>query len=246
MPWWFSFSYEGTAFVLFGTAHLFMILFLCLLCVIFFLTRKRFRQNEKQDLVVRRSIVTMLLLFEGAYQLWYISNGVWAIHFALPLHLSSIVWITAVLMLLTKRKIWFELTFFVGIASAALTIITPDIGGFGYPHFRYFHFFLTHGLVIVAAVYMLFVHQLKLTRLSVWRVWIWLNIYAGLVFVVNLTIPNANYMYLMRKPAGPSPFDWFGEWPYYLFVLQLVSLGLFWLMYGVYIVLEQRRSKRGS
>lgn len=240
MPWWFSYDIDGESFVMFGMAHFVMLVLLFLLCLIFYFSKTHFRQNEKGDRIVRGSLAFLLIVFEGTYQLWYLTNDVWGAHFALPLHLSSVTWITAVLMLLTKKKIWFEVTFFAGIASAFLTIITPDIGGFGFPHFRFFHFFFTHGFVIVAAVYILAVHQIKLTSRSVWRVWLCLNVYAGFVFLINLLIPNANYMYLMRKPAGPSPFDWFCAWPYYIFVLQLVSLGLFWLMYGLYRVLDRK------
>ncbi len=188
-------------------------------------------------------MVTALVTFEIVYQIWYILNGVWDPRFALPLHLSSVTWMTALLMLLTQRQLLFEFTFFAGVGSAMLTLITPDVGGFGFPHFRFFHFFMTHALVIVAVVYMICVHRFYVVLRSVLRSWIFLNIYAAFVFVVNLALPGANYMYLMRKPPGPSPFEWFGPWPYYIFVLQLVSLLLFLFMYGVYLMYEERRKR---
>ncbi|GAK05445.1 hypothetical protein JCM19037_3944 [Geomicrobium sp. JCM 19037] len=176
--------------------------------------------------------------------MWYVVNGVWGAHFALPLHLSSITWITAVVMLLTTGQRWFEITFFAGVGSALLTLVTPDVGNFGFPHFRFFHFFSTHALVIVAVVYMLFVHRKHVFLRSVFRVWVYLNVYAAGVFMVNWFVPYANYMYLMEKPPSPSPFDWFGPWPYYIFVLQAVSLVVFLIMYGVYKLLKKSGSTR--
>lgn len=231
---WFQYSGQTPDFVWFGPAHVAILIGLLIICSCITKARRSIRTNKGVDRSLRLGMVATLIILEVMYQTWYVVNGEWGAHFALPLHLSSITWITAVIMLLTLHRRWFEVTFFAGVSSALLTMITPDIGNFGFPHFRFFHFFWTHGLVIVAAYYVLVVHRTELTLRSVVIVWGYLNAYAVVVFVINLIIPNANYMYLMTKPPSPTPFDWFGPWPYYIFVLQLVSLLLFLLMYASY------------
>jgi len=37
-------------------------------------------------------------------------------------------------------------------------------------------------------------------------------------------------MYLGHKPKGPTPFDWFGPWPGYLVVLEVLVIVLFRLL----------------
>lgn len=241
MAWWFSYYHDGPAFAWLGFAHLAVFAMLFLVCVVLIRWGYVIRENKKLERICSYIMVTVFVAFEISYQIWYIHNGVWNPRFALPLHLSSMTWITAMLMLLTKRQRLFEFTFFAGVGSAFLTLITPDVGSFGFPHFRFFHFFMTHSLVIVAVVYMICVQRFYVELHSVFRSWIFLNIYAAFVFVINLVLPGANYMYLMHKPPGPSPFDWFGPWPYYIFVLQLVSLLLFLFMYGAYLMYERAK-----
>ncbi|KYG34128.1 TIGR02206 family membrane protein [Alkalihalobacillus trypoxylicola] len=239
MPWWFSYKHNGPDFTMFGAAHLSVLTLLIIACLYFILARETFRNSPKLDRNIRYTLAACLIFLEASYHIWYIVNDAWSVQFALPLHLSSITLITCIFMLITGHKRLIEITFFAGVSSAFLTLITPDVGNFGYPHFRFFHFFLSHAIVIIASIYMIAVKKTMLTFSSVMTVWLYTNLYAALIFLVNF-ITDGNYLYLMRKPAGPSPFDWFGPWPYYILVLQLVSLILFVFMYGLYQLLFRK------
>ncbi|WP_053070373.1 TIGR02206 family membrane protein [Alkalihalobacillus pseudalcaliphilus] len=241
---WFSYEVDGFGFQLFGVSHLLVILTLFLIVAFIFSIRNRLEKNRKLERSIRFSLAIILLLLEVTYHIWLLVNGRWEITYALPLHLSSITLVTAIFMLFTLNKRLFEFTFFAGVGSAFLTIITPDIGGFGFPHFRFFHFFMAHGLVIIAVIYLLFIRKFTLSLRTVWSNWLILNGYAFFVFSVNWLV-GGNYMYLMQKPPSPSPFDWFGPWPYYIIVLQVVALGLFFFMYGLYRIYDPYR-KRSS
>ncbi|WP_413374783.1 TIGR02206 family membrane protein [Alkalihalobacillus sp. 1P02AB] len=237
---WFSYQNDGPIFELFGLSHLFIFILLILICLAIVLKARRVSDFPQIEKGLRYSLVIFLVALEGSYHFWLLIHGEWSIAYALPLHLSSITLITAALMLVFGKQRLFEFTFFAGVGSATLTLITPDIGGYDFPHYRYFHFFMSHAFVIVSVIYMIAVKKYKVTFRSIFPNWLWLNAYAAIVFVVNLIV-DGNYMYLMRKPPGPSPFDWFGPWPYYIFVLQLVALGLFMLMYGIYRILVKEK-----
>ncbi|WP_160141671.1 YwaF family protein [Salicibibacter halophilus] len=239
--WWWEYSHDGPGFTMFGPAHILVIISLVIACTFVVLARNGLKQSVKKQHFFRFGCVFIFLAGEVLLQIWYIDAGAWDSSFAFPLHLSSIAWIAAIFMLLTRGQTWFEITFFVGTGSAFLTILTPDVGGYGFPHFRFFHFFITHALVIVAVVYMLAVEKMQLRLRSVFRVWLYLNGYAAVMFVFNLWV-DGNYMYLMEKPPGPSPFDWFGPWPYYIFVLQVVALLVFIVMYALYRWLLSRKT----
>ncbi|SDI55886.1 TIGR02206 family membrane protein [Natribacillus halophilus] len=231
--WWWAYTHDGPGFTMFGPAHIGVIVSLVGVCVLIVLARNWFQSSTGRQNLLRFGCVAIFIVGEVLLQMWYIQGDVWDVSFALPFHLSSIAWIMAIFMLLTRGQTWFEITFFVGAGSAFLTILTPDVGDYGFPHFRFLHFFITHALVIVAVVYMMAVEKMQVRFRSVFWVWLYLNGYAALMFLFNLGV-GGNYMYLMEKPPGPSPFDWFGPWPYYIFALQGVALIVFFGMYGLY------------
>ena len=41
---------------------------------------------------------------------------------------------------------------------------------------------------------------------------------------------GGNYMYVNKKPIADNPFL-LGDWPYYIFVLELVALAHFYIIY---------------
>ncbi|WP_051302390.1 YwaF family protein [Salibacterium aidingense] len=230
--WWWQYNHSGPSFTWMGTAHILVFIILLLLCFTMIKGRKGFRRCNAQK-YIHRGISALFILGEISLQIFYITNGVWDASYALPLHLTSFVWITTILAFTAGHKIWFEVTFFAGVGSALLTIITPDLAHYGFPHYRFFHFFITHSLVILAVCYMLVVEQRTLRVTSVFRAWGVLNLYAALVFLLNL-LTGGNYMYLMKKPEQTTPIDWLGPWPYYILSLETVALIVFFIMYGLY------------
>ncbi|MBB6448422.1 putative integral membrane protein (TIGR02206 family) [Geomicrobium halophilum] len=241
--WWWEYTHDGPGFTWLGTAHIMVIVSLIVACMFIIVTRRWWQDRPQRQNAFRFSCVGIFVVGEILLQVWYIQAGVWDASFALPLHLSSIAWIAASFMLITRGRTWFEITFFAGVGSAFLTILTPDVGNYGFPHFRFFHFFITHALVIVAVVYMLAVENMQLRFRSVFKVWLYLNGYAAMIVPFNFWV-DGNYMYLMDKPSGPSPFDWLGPWPYYIFSLQAVALFVFIVMYGIYRSVISAGSKR--
>jgi uncharacterized membrane protein YwaF len=54
----------------------------------------------------------------------------------------------------------------------------------------------------------------------------WLNIYVLALLPINFLL-GANYFYLMAKPINPSVLDYFGPWPIYILVAELLVMGFF-------------------
>ena len=54
----------------------------------------------------------------------------------------------------------------------------------------------------------------------------WLNAYVALLMPINYLL-NANYFYLMSKPINPSILDFFGPWPVYILVAEILVIGFF-------------------
>lgn len=232
--WWMEFNHDGPGFDPFGSAHLLVFAFVILSCIFLLVWRRPLRQSQVFQKIFCWSAAAVLLLSEIWLHAWYAFEGIWDIRFALPLHLSSFAWMAAIAMLLTKGpSVWTAFAFYAGATSASLTLVFPDIDNYGFPHLRFLHFFITHGLVITAVFYKLIIERTPITFRSLFPVWLVMNGLAAIVFFVN-TLTGGNYMYLMEKPPSPTPFDWLGEWPYYLITLQPLAVGLFMLMYAFY------------
>ena len=177
---------------------------------------------------VRWSLAALLLASVTAYLALAASSGdIRALDF-LPLHLCDLAIFVAVFALLTGSRSAGEVLYYWALAGTTLAILTPDVSG-SFPDWRWIAYFTTHGLVVVSATTLVF----GLDRIprpgSAWRVFLITLGYAALVGVVDVAT-GANFLYLARKPAGPTLLDWFGPWPVYIGVAAGVALALFTLL----------------
>ena len=57
-------------------------------------------------------------------------------------------------MLIFKNRPIYEFAYFLGITACANYLLTPDLGIYGFPTYRFIQTFISHGFVITAAIYM--------------------------------------------------------------------------------------------
>lgn len=146
----------------------------------------------------------------------------------LPLHLCDLAIFVAVFALLTQSRLACELLYYWALAGTTLAILTPDVSG-SFPDWRWVAYFTTHGLVVVSATTLVFGLERSPRPGSAWRVFLITLGYAAVVGLVDLAT-GANFLYLARKPAGPTLLDWFGPWPVYIGVAAGVAWTLFMLL----------------
>ena len=151
MEQFFAGNYSGPAFELFGPAHFAALAAIVLLNLLLL----RFKgADERTRHTVRWTMAIILWANEFAWHIWNASVGKWNIQTMLPLHLCSVlVWVGA-FMLVTKNYRIYEFAYLLGISGALQALLTPDLGIYGYPHFRFFQTFISHGLIVTAAIYM--------------------------------------------------------------------------------------------
>lgn len=223
----FAADYQGGAFELFGTTHLVALGALVLLNLLLF----RFKNSsDGTKSTVRWLLALTLWGNELAWHYWNYSVGRWNIQTMLPLHLCSIlVWVGA-WMLVTKSYRIYEFMYFMGIAGALQALATPDLGIYGFPHFRFFQTFTSHGLIVTAALFMTVVEGFRPTWKSMPRVFIWTNIYAGVVYYINTQI-GSNYLMINHRPETPSLLDLLPDWPVYIIYMELLGIACILLLY---------------
>ena len=227
MEKFFAGDYPGPAFEFLGAAHL-GALFLIVLLNLYLLRYKK--ADEKTRSRVRWTMAIILWLNEIAWHAWNYAVGRWTIQEMLPLHLCSVLVWTGAIMLMTKNYHIYEFMYLMGIGGAIQALATPDLGIYGYPHFRFFQTFLSHGLIVTSAIYMTVVEGFRPTWKSLWRVFIWVNVYAGIVFLINSAI-GSNYLFINHKPPTASLLDVLPDWPIYIIFLELIGLLTVFLLY---------------
>ena len=214
-------DYMGAPFQFFGIAHIVALLIVILLNVL--LLRLFKNSQEKTKRTIAYLLATILWANEIGWHVWNYFTGQWTIQTMLPLHLCSLLVWTGALMLVTKNYAIYEFCYFLGIGGALQALLTPDLGIYGYPHYRFFQTFISHGLIITAAIYMTLVEGFRPTWKSILRVAIWMNIYLGVVFVINMLI-GSNYLFIAHKPPTTSLLDILPPWPWYILWMEVIGL----------------------
>jgi hypothetical integral membrane protein (TIGR02206 family) len=222
-----NFRYEDYPFVLFSMSHLAAIMFMLILIIILYKYRNKCSRIVKNR--IRWGLVILLTAGELFFHLWYLLNDSWSLTINLPFQLCSISLYLCIFMLVTRRRISFEIAYFTSMTGAFTAMITPELF-FGFPHVRYFQFFMVHAAIILACLYMVWMEGYTVTFSSLLKSFFSLNIIAGAVYGVNRLL-GANYMFLSHKPYSTSPIDYLGEYPLYLISLELIAFLLFLLLY---------------
>jgi hypothetical integral membrane protein (TIGR02206 family) len=240
MTEFFAWDYHGAPFKLFGPAHIAGLLALLILN----LTLIGFKDSsDRKRTLIRWTLALVLWTNEIAWHVWKFAHGAWTAQTMLPLHICSLmVWVSGI-MLVTRSYRLYEFTYFLGIGSGLQALATPDLGIYGFPHFRYFQTFLSHGLIITAPVYMTLVEGFRPTWRSMLKAALWMNLYALVIYFVNGFL-GSNYLMVNAKPDVPSLLDLLPGWPWYILFMEAIGLLTFAMLYIPFLVPGRRT--RGS
>jgi hypothetical integral membrane protein (TIGR02206 family) len=223
----FSAEYQGPPFELFGTMHLGALIALAALNLLLLRVRGT---SDRAKGSIRWLLALALLGNEAAWHFWNYVHGRWILQTLLPLHLCSLLVWTGAYMLITKNYRVYEFMYFMGIGGAIHALVTPGLGIYGFPHFVFFQYFLSHGLIITSAIFMTAVEGLRPTWKSMLRVFVWMNIYAAIVYSLNTRL-GSNYLMINYKPDTPSLLDLLPEWPVYILYMEIIGIVTMILLY---------------
>jgi hypothetical integral membrane protein (TIGR02206 family) len=245
MSQYFSKDYFGGSFVLLGPAHGAVLGLTAGIMLVLGLRGRTLSRQAGRNL--RSGLVALLVANEMGWHLWTFGTGQWSVRTMLPLHLCSVTSWLSILCLIRRCPPAYDFVYFLGIAGAAHTLLTPDLGPYGFPHLRFFLTIVSHAGILVAAMFLTFVDGLRPTWESVRRVIVWANVYGVFVFFLNLAI-GSNYMYLARKPSTPSLVDMLGPWPWYILALEMLGLLHVLGLYAPFAIADARalRANPGS
>lgn len=230
MQEYFQFHSKLESFRLFSGEHLWTIGLIFVLCLILFVMRNDLKKKRKRR-IFRFSFAILLVVTEVSEHVWLVYEHAWSVRRDLPLQLSDLAVLLAIVMLLTTSYKLFQFIYFAGLGSSIQAILTPDLGKFSFPHFQYIEFFVSHGGTVLACLFMVAAFHYRPTIRSMWLTILIVNLYGAVVFFLNRVL-GANYLYIMKKPRSASLLDYLGPWPWYLVSLELVMILSFYILYS--------------
>ncbi|QPC46522.1 TIGR02206 family membrane protein [Mangrovibacillus cuniculi] len=226
---------KGNPFSFGSLSHLIMIFLLFTIAAIMIFSRNSLRNNNNRKIEIFLGIT--LLTVEWGYYWWLLQTGYWSVSTSLPLELCSITLYTCILFLLTGWKPAGTFLYYAGIAGALQAVLTPVLF-IGFPHFRFFHFFYIHMAIILVAIYAVVVKDIVPTFRNAVISFSTLLVLACIIIFINRST-GGNYMFLQRKPSTASLLDVLGPYPYYVFSLSALALGIFLGLAGLYKLLQK-------
>lgn len=226
----FGRSIKNYDFEMFSVSHFVIIFILLLVSICIFLYRDKLKDEKWRNTEI--GVAISLIIMELTYHSWMLVNGSWNVSHAIPLEMCSISLILTVVLLLTRKKIIYEILLFTALLGASQALLTPALH-YDFPHFRFFHFFFTHLIIIWVPLYFTWAKGYRPTIWSVLKLCIFLNVLLPIIMLINKLV-DGNYMYLSHKPESASLLDVLGPFPWYILSLEglLFTLSLIvWLLF---------------
>lgn len=222
-------------FKLFSGEHLFIVLG-CIFMMVIFLLIANFCEKRR---FAKISAIFILILKIAELSYRHIYNGEEIVEL-LPLHLCNITLIFLIIMMLSGSKTLFQLCYFWSL-GAVFAIITPDVK-YSFPNFMTLSFFITHFYIIFGVIYAILFYRFRPTLWGYFSAFFTINLICFGVYFLNDYL-GTNYLYVNRVPDFSSPLKYFGDWPYYIIVVELLYIILTYL---IYFPLKNRTVKFGK
>lgn len=181
--------------------------------------------DKRKFAKVSAIIIFLIKVLELTYRYLYNNEQIYEL---LPLHLCNIALIFIIIMMLSGSKTLFQLCFYWSL-GAIFAIATPDVK-YSFPNFMTLSFFVTHFYILFAVVYAYIFFKFRPALWGYFIAFFTINLICLEVYFVNLQL-GTNYLYVNRVPDFSSPLNYFGEWPYYIIVVELIYIILTYLIY---------------
>lgn len=239
---YFMITSSNEHFKIFSHLHINTLLFLALFNIVLISHLKKSEDEDKKKLF-RYVFGIFIILAELSLILWHIWVGDFSFATSLPLQLCTVSSLISGVMLITKSIRIYEVAYFWGLVGAIQALLTPDLIGYTFPHYRFLKFFATHGGIVTCVLYMTIVEGCRPQLISIMRTFVITNIYTIFIGIVNI-ITNGNYLFICHKPQSASIMNMLGPWPWYILSLELVALLLFFIVYIPFLIKDSINNKK--
>jgi hypothetical integral membrane protein (TIGR02206 family) len=210
-------------FIAYGDSHLVVMFFSLLLLALILIASKKL--SSEKNLLFSRCLTLILALSVVVYTIFELALGRFSIVEDLPLSLCNLFALVAPFALWNPKQKYFEPIYFLVMAGTFQAIVTPDLY-YDYPAYEFFKYWITHVGLVLLMIHCMVCFALYPTAMGILKTFGWLNVYVVMLFPINQLL-DANYFYLIAKPINPSVLDFFGPWPVYILVAEILAMGFF-------------------
>lgn len=230
------FSYNQN-FVMFGHEHVTVLILTAVLSIFLPLAAKYYLSSTAQ-LAIARGLALLISFWVVFWMVVRLIDGTFDPKTDLPFDLCNLAGLVLPFLMWRPNYRVHEILYFWILAGTLQGVLTPHLVD-SFPTFTFFKFWITHSGLVVYTIYISVVFRFYPTRKSILRSFLAIQVYALVVFIINLII-GSNYAYLLHKPPTASLLDLFGPWPWYILVLEGLALLLFGLFYLPFWRAERR------
>ncbi|MCB0447282.1 MAG: TIGR02206 family membrane protein [Gelidibacter sp.] len=201
-------------------------------------SKKKLSNHHQKKAIHYVAIIVSLTV--ASFHIYKITLGNYQVKSDLPLYLCSLIALLVPLFTYKKAYWMYEILVFWIIAGTLQGVITPDIAE-GFPSFDYFRYWVVHLGLLLIIFYATVVFKMRPRFKSVFKSILALQVYVAMMVATNIIL-DANYFYLNEKPQSASLLDYFGEWPYYILVTQLILIPYFLIIYLPFYLVNKKSS----
>ena len=158
---------------------------------------------------------------------------------SLPMHMCDWAAVAAIVALLWRGQVAYQMAYFWGLAGTLQATITPDLK-YEFPDIRFLTFFISHGGTLVAVAFLTLGLKMRPWPVSLLRIVLWSNVYLVAAGMVDWLL-DENYGYLRAKPHHASLLDHLGPWPWYILSLEAAAVISFLIYYLPFFVADKVR-----
>ena len=217
---------ENNNFTPFSVQHAIVALF----CISFgfaliFITKK---QTSKVQSIIGNILAFSICFTVVLGTFIHLYKGNFNIQEDLPLHLCSFLALVIPVLSVTKKFVYYEIFFFLIMAGTMQSLITPD--EYNYLNFPFFRYWFVHAGLVIFMFYATFIYKMRPTLRSVGKSFLGMQAYMLFMFILNYFL-GSNYFFTNRKPDAATALDLFGDWPQYIFVVEILVIPYFMLIY---------------
>lgn len=207
-------------FVPYGPTH-WAALGVCVLGAVVVVMLGRRLRDSPAEVVFSRAFAAVLTTYTVTMLVYRSVPDNFDVHISLPVHLSDLAWMVAVIALWTRARWATALTYYWGLTLNPQAILTPALDSPDFPHIDFIDLWVQHILVLWATLYLIWGRVGRVDWGSYRLAMVVTVMWAMAAFALNSWL-GTNYGFLNGKPDNPSILDLFGPWPWYLLVEFLI------------------------
>ncbi len=211
--------------------------------LLYFLSRKVRQPRLAQGISI--ALAVCLLSTYVLNFIWLHKNDSLQFPYSLPMNLCDWAAVAAIVALLKRNVMAFELAYFWGISGTMQALFTPAINMDG--GLRTWSFLINHSVIPASVFWLMFEFGMRPRKGGIWKTLVWSEVYLLCALLANFMWSDANFGFLHHRPEQKTMLNLFPD-PHWLYILCINATAVvFFLVLDLpWMILRRLRGARDS